>query len=179
MTQKSFRKMAVVMAAGLSFFAVAIGAQTGTATQSTNANQNTTPNANANQPPKTPRANVTVPAAFEPGIAALTAAKSALEGAGDKWGGHRVKAIHLIDQALAACGQKSAAPGEMKSGNTDVASALQTGITQLTNAQNVFSQATDDWAGRRDKAVNFMNQALQELQAAQASQKSKPQKPSN
>jgi hypothetical protein len=177
MTEKRFKKMAVVMAAGLSFFAVAIGAQTGTATQNTNTNQNTTPNANATHPAKTPRANLTVPAEFQPGIAAMTAAKTALEGAGSAWGGHRVKAIHLIDQALTACGQHSATPGEMKSGGADVEAALQTGITQLTSAQNDFSQSTNAWGGRRDKAINFMNQALQELQAAQAAEKTKPQKP--
>jgi len=151
--------------------------QNGAPNSPQNVPQTPVPNMNPNRPPRTPRAqNVPVPLEFQTGIAALNAAKSALEQAGDKWGGHRVRAIHHIDQALTACGQKPVKTGEMKSGSKDVPAALQTGISQLTNATTLFSQSTNAWGGRRDKAVAFMGQAMSELQAAQALESSKPGK---
>jgi hypothetical protein len=50
-------------------------------------------------------------------------AKTNLQKAGNKWGGHRIKAIKLIDQALGACGQtQTPTKGEMQSGSTDITS---------------------------------------------------------
>lgn len=171
-------KLMFVMASGLCVVITTAHAQNGAGTQNTNQTQNTTPNANASNPTKTQRKELTVPAEFQSGVAAMTAAKTALEGAGTEWGGHRIKAIRLINQALNACGQRDAATGQAQAKSPDQPAALQTGITQLTNAQNVFSQSTNAWGGRRDKAVNFINQALTELQAAQASEKT-PKKPAN
>ena len=140
--------------------------------------QSTTPNANL--PPK-PNRHVAAPAgavppAIQAGITAMLSAKTSLQQAGDKWGGHRIKAIALIDKALAACGQtQTPGKGEMKSGATDNAAAMQTATTQLTTAQNDFKKAKNAWGGRRDQALPFITQALQELQLA-ASLKTGPKK---
>jgi hypothetical protein len=174
----------LVLVSALAIFGALSHAKTPNAEQNTSPNQppssvpNQPPNTVPNQPPNMPNANanqptrvaraLTVPFEFQPGIAALNLAKNALEQAGDKWGGHRVKAIHLIDLAFLACGQRAQKPGEMKSGATDNPQALQTGITELTNAKALFSKSQNAWGGRRDKAIGFMTQALQELQAASA-----------
>lgn len=113
------------------------------------------------------------PPQIQAGIAALVSAKASLEKAGDKWGGHRVKAIALIDKALKACGQSQVhAKGEMNSGPTDDMASLQAGNSQLVNAQNDFTNSTDTWGGRKDKALPLISQALQELQAAISTEKS-------
>jgi hypothetical protein len=156
--------------------------QTNTTPNSTpNTTQNGTPNSNPSstatpnprqqqQPkPKRPAAapTGTIPPAIKAGIAAMVNAKANLEKAGDKWGGHRVKAIKLIDQALNACGQtQTPGNGEMKSGPTDETSLMTTATTQLTAAQNDFKNAKNPWGGRRDKALPLITQALQELQLA-------------
>lgn len=46
------------------------------------------------------QANRDVPAEMQRAREGLETAKSELERAGDEWGGHRVAAIHHIDQAL-------------------------------------------------------------------------------
>lgn len=198
MIQKSLSGGVLVIALGLGISGLS---QAQNAAPNTSQNQPSTaaPNQSAGVTPNTgntnnmpnamrvPRPNqraqgpaIKIPAEFQPGVAAMVNAKSSLEKAGDKWGGHRVKAIHLIDQALLACGQRHpAAPGEMKSGPTDLTQPLEAGMTQLTNAKNLFSQATDPWGGRRDKAISFMNQALQELQTAIAFEKNRARKPAN
>lgn len=159
MIQKNFRAVIAVMAASLCASGVLSGAQTTSTTP--NANQNTKPNQRARAPVGQ------IPQEFNPGITALVNAKASLEKAGSKWGGHRVKAIALIDKALKACGQtQTHVTGEMKSGPTDDAAALQTGTTELTNAQNVFKNSTNAWGGRRDQVVSLTGQALQELQLA-------------
>jgi hypothetical protein len=90
-----------------------------------------------------------------------------LEKAGDKWGGHRVKAIALIDKALKACGQTGThTAGEMKSGATDDAAAMQEGTTELTSAQTVFKNSKNKWGGRTAQVATLIDQSLQELQAA-------------
>ncbi len=106
-----------------------------------------------------------VPAEFRSGIAALASAKSSLEKAGDRWGGHRVKAIHLIDEALNAVGQPQAHnPNEMKSGPQDEPAALESGISSLNTAKSDFERSGNQWGGRREKALAHINQALSELQ---------------
>ena len=104
---------------------------------------------------------------IQAGITALVSAKASLVKAGDKWGGHRVKAIGLIDKALKACGQpQTHVKGEMTSGSTDDAASLQAGTTELTTAQKDFTNSKNTWGGRRDQALALINQALQELQLA-------------
>jgi tryptophanyl-tRNA synthetase len=87
--------------------------------------------------------------------------------AGDKWGGHRVKAIKLIDQALDACGQtQTPGNGEMKSGATDETSIMTTATTELTTAQKDFTNAKNPYGECKGKALPLITQALQELQLA-------------
>ncbi len=106
-----------------------------------------------------------VPAEFKTGIADLFSAKSSLEKAGDRWGGHRVKAIHMIDEALRATGQPvTSNRNEMKSGPQDEPAALESGVSSLNSAKSAFEQSGNQWGGRREKAVSFINGALQELQ---------------
>jgi hypothetical protein len=131
--------------------------------------QNTTPSANQQPNPKHPAQAPAgpVPPELAPGVASLVSAKASLEKAGDKWGGHRVKAIALIDKALKACGKTGThTAGEMKSSTTDDAAALQTGTTELTNAQTVFKNAKNKWGGRTAQVATLIDQALTELQAA-------------
>ena len=134
----------------------------------------TTPNANQQPTPKRPAAAPAgaVPPALQAGITAMLSAKTTLETAGDKWGGHRIKAIALIDKALDACGQtQTPSKGETKSGAKDDPAAMQTATAELTKAQKDFQIAKNTWGGRRDQALPFITQALQELQQATASDK--------
>jgi len=182
MIQKNFRTVVVIITSGLCAFGAASRANTAIdampnqpAAPNTisiaahSGTQNTTPTANQQPNPKHPAAAPagTVPPELTPGIASLVSAKASLEKAGDKWGGHRVKAIALIDKALKTCGQTGThTAGEMKSGSTDDAAALQTGTTELTNAQTVFKNAKNKWGGRTAQVATLIGQALTELQAA-------------
>lgn len=138
-------------------------------TPNSNTPSNTTPNAHQQPKPKQPAAAPTgpIPPAINAGIKAMVSAKANLVKAGDKWGGHRVKAIKLIDQALDACGQtQTPGNGEMKSGATDETSLMTTATTQLTNAQKDFTNAKNPYGGCKGKALPLITQALQELQLA-------------
>jgi hypothetical protein len=154
MKQGSVRRMVAVLAAGLGVFGAVSQAQTGAIPRQT----------------VTPRQAQTgtvqnVPAEYQSGIAALQGAKSALERAGDKWGGHRVKAIHQIDEALRALGQNPAVSStEMKSGNTDEPAQMQSGISQLNTAKSDLERAGNQWGGRKAKAISYVDEALKELQ---------------
>lgn len=156
MMHKGFRTAVLVLAlaSGLSVFGALSQAQM----------------ANPRQvvPPKQAQTNTVqkdVPAEFKDGIAQLRSAKGALEKAGDKWGGHRVKAIHLIDEALQACGQpQTASRTEMRSGPKDEPAEMQSGISQLTGAKSDFERAGNQWGGRKAKAVSLIDEALKELQ---------------
>jgi hypothetical protein len=64
----------------------------------------------------------------------------------------------------------------MKSGSTDDTTAMQTATTELTTAQKDFTNAKNTWGGRRDQALPFITQALQELQLATTAGKG-PKKP--
>jgi hypothetical protein len=111
----------------------------------------------------TPIANAqaNVPGPYRAGIAALLNAKSNLEKAGDKWGGHRIKAIHLIDTAMQATGHPQAeSRAEMNSGSVDEPTAMQNGIASLQQARGSFAQA----GGRAGNIIGLINQALSELQ---------------
>jgi len=112
-------------------------------------------------------ANPPGPPAIANGIAMLQDAKANLQNAGDKWGPHRENAIEYIDQALDVCGvTQTPGNGELKSGSWANLTLLQTAITQVTTAQKNFKNAKSTWGGRRDKALPFITQALQELQLA-------------
>jgi hypothetical protein len=106
-----------------------------------------------------------VPAELNSGISQLLSAKSSLEKAGDKWGGHRVQAIAFIDQALKELGHTQPSNRhEMDSGPKDEPAALQAGINALQAAKADFSKAGDQWGGKKAKAVSLVDQALKELQ---------------
>jgi hypothetical protein len=106
-----------------------------------------------------------VPGEFKAAISQMLGAKSSLEKAGDRWGGHRVKAIHSIDEALREIGQpQSGGRTEMKSGSTDEPAALESGITQLNAAKSDFERSGNQWGGRRAKAITLIDQALRDLQ---------------
>src|ERR1035438_6247666 len=112
-------------------------------------------------------ANPPGPPLIANGIAMLQDAKSNLQSAGDKWGPHRVNAIKYIDQALDACGvTQTPGSGELKTGSGANLTLMQSAITQVTTAQKNFKNAESPWGGRRDKALPFITQALQELQLA-------------
>ena len=106
-----------------------------------------------------------VPAEFQAAILQIHSAKSSLEKAGDKWCGHRVKAISLIDQTFRAVGQPSApSQTEMDSGPKDEPRELESGVTALENAKGDFEKYDNEWGGRREKAMSLISQALGELQ---------------
>jgi hypothetical protein len=120
----------------------------------------------AKQPAKAKAAAVAnVPAEFQAAISQMRTAQGSLQKAGDKWCGHRIKAISLIDQTLRARGQPSA-PGqrEMDSGPKDEPTELQDGITALESAKSDFEKSDNEWNGRRDKATSLISEALNELQ---------------
>lgn len=178
MTQRISRILILLAASGLAVSGARLRAQAN-ATPSTPPNStppasNTKPNAKLQPRPKQPAAAPAgaVPPMLQAGITAMLSAKTTLEAAGDKWGGHRIKAIKLIDQALNACGQtQTPGKGEMKSGPTDDTAAMQTATADLTKAQKDFQNAKNTWGGRRDQALPFITQALQELQLAATAQK--------
>jgi hypothetical protein len=107
-----------------------------------------------------------VPADYKAGINDLRVAKYYLEKAGDKWGGYRVKGIAQIDNALRALlGTPLASqPGEMASGNTDEPTLMNQGIQFTQSARASLAQAGDNWGGRRERALAFIDQAITDLQ---------------
>jgi hypothetical protein len=125
---------------------------------------------NTNQPAPAPAPAGTtppVPPAIQAGIANLRNAKANLQNAGDKWGDHRANAIKDIDQALNVCGlPQTPGSGEMKSGYTDITSLMTAATEQLTQAQTEFKNAKNAWGGRRDSALTFIAEAVQELKLA-------------
>jgi hypothetical protein len=155
MVQGRVRRMVVVLAAGLGVFGVVSQAQTAAIPRQAAAPRQTQPTT----------VQKDVPAEYKSGISSLLGAKSALEKAGDKWGGHRVKAIHEIDEALRALGQTPVVSStEMKSGNTDEPAELQSGISQLNTAKSDFERAGNQWGGRKAKAISYVDEALKQLQ---------------
>jgi hypothetical protein len=155
MRQGSVRRMVVVLAASLSVCGVVSRAQTAGMPRPTATPRQTQPTT----------VQKDVPAEYKSGISALQGAKSALEKAGDKWGGHRVKAIHEIDEALRALGQTPVVGStEMKSGNTDEPAQMQSGISQLNTAKSDLERAGNQWGGRKAKAISYIDGALKELQ---------------
>jgi len=134
----------------------------------TNSPPNTTPNANRAPNPKPPVAAPTgpIPRAINAGIEAMVSSKASLENAGNKWGGHKDKAIKLIDQALGACGQTPTPDNAgTKPSPANETAAMQAALTQLAAAQKHFMSAKNAWGGRRDQALALINQALTEVQA--------------
>jgi hypothetical protein len=107
-----------------------------------------------------------VPAEYQAGITQLRISKYYLEKAGDKWGGYRVKGIAQIDNALRALlGTPLASqPDEMASGNTDEPTLMNQGIQHVEAARGSLAKAGDNWGGRREKAIAFLDQAITELQ---------------
>ncbi|HEX8814140.1 MAG TPA: hypothetical protein VF753_01445 [Terriglobales bacterium] len=107
-----------------------------------------------------------VPAEYKGGINELRVAKYYLEKAGDKWGGYRVKGIAQIDNALRALLGTALAsqPDEMASGNTDEPTMMNQGIQHVESARGDLAKAGDNWGGRREKALAFIDQAITDLQ---------------
>jgi hypothetical protein len=129
-----------------------------------------TPNANQ-QPNSSPPAATptgTTPAMIATGIFNLQTAISNLQTAGSAWGPHLTNALNYINQALNACGVTPPPPpsGGSNTGSTANTTLMTLGIQRVTKAQTEFKNAKDPWGGRRDKALPFITQALQELQAA-------------
>jgi hypothetical protein len=125
--------------------------------------QTSNPKQPSTKAPTTAQQNV--PAEYQDGIAQLRVAKGYLEKAGDKWGGYRVKGIASIDQAFKALGvSPESTPQEMQSGNVDEPGMMNSGISSLRAARADFAKATNDWGGRKEKAVGLIDQALKDLQ---------------
>ena len=107
----------------------------------------------------------TVPAEYQEGIAQLRVAKGYLEKAGDKWGGYRVKGIASIDATFRTFGvNPQSTRDEMESGNVDEPGMMDSGISNLETARADISNVSDNWGGRKDKALALLDQALKDLQ---------------
>lgn len=153
-----FMTTILALATGLSFLTVLSLAQT--------TNPKAAPATAASSTKSASLVQKDVPAEFKAAISQLAVAKSSLEKAGDKWGGHRIQAIHFVDAALEATGQSHVvAPGEMNSGPKDEPAAMQSGISSLQSAQSDFEKSGNQWGGKRAKALADISQALKELQA--------------
>ena len=129
-----------------------------------------TPNPRANVPPNAqPAQGSTSPAAqSSPGVAAMQSAKSALQQAGNAWGGHKVAALRLINSALGACGlNQTNNPAALNSPApaNDVRAAMQSAITQLNAARSEFKNAGNSTGGCGPDAPSLIGQALNELEA--------------
>jgi len=73
-------------------------------------------------------------------------------------GGHRVKAIALIDQVLRVVRQPPAASKtEMNSGSKDEPAEMQSGMRALQNAESDFERSGNAWGGRRAKAMSLIS----------------------
>src|SRR5579863_2143305 len=109
-----------------------------------------------------------IPPMIQKGITALVNSKASLANVASK-DAHLEKAIGLIDQALAVCGQNTT-PGNGGTGSSPTAekAPMQAAIRQLTAAKNHFTNAKNPWGGRRDQALALINQALQEVQSGNA-----------
>jgi hypothetical protein len=125
--------------------------------------QTSNPKQPSTKAPTTAQQNV--PAEYQHGIIQLRIAKGYLEKAGDKWGGYRVKGIASIDQAFKALGvSPESTPQEMQSGKVDEPGMMNSGISSLQAARADFAKAANDWGGRKQKAVDLIDQALKDLQ---------------
>jgi hypothetical protein len=125
-----------------------------------------TPKAKQPATKATTSAQQNVPTEYQAGVAQLRIAKGYLEKAGDKWGGYRVKGIAAIDQAFKAFGvSPESTPDEMQSGNVDEPAMMNSGMSRLQDARADFANAGDDWGGRKEKGLAFIDQALKDLQA--------------
>lgn len=112
------------------------------------------------------QAQPNVPAEYQAGIAKLRVAKANLEKAGELWGGNRIRAIQSIDQAFTALGvSPESTPDEMQSQYNDAPGMMNSGISNLKAAKADFAKAGNNWGGRKEKAVGFIDQALNYCQA--------------
>lgn len=110
-------------------------------------------------------ASQNVPAEYQAGISQLRIAKGYLEKGGDKWGGYRIKGIASIDQTFKTLGvSPESTPQEMQSGNVDEPGMMNEGISSLQTARADIGEASNDWGGRKEKALALVDRALQDLQ---------------
>lgn len=106
-----------------------------------------------------------VPSEYQAGIAQMRIAKAYLEKAGNKWGGYRVRGIASIDRAFKQFGvSPESTPNEMQSGDVDEPGMMNSGISSLQTARADFAEAGNDWGGRKEKGLAFIDQALNQLQ---------------
>lgn len=71
----------------------------------------------------------------------------------------------MIDQACKAFGvSQESTVDELQSGNVDKPGAMNSGISSLQAVRADFANARDDWGGRREKGVAFIDEALKDLQ---------------
>jgi hypothetical protein len=111
------------------------------------------------------KAETSVPAEYQGGIAELRVAKGYLEKAGDKWCGHRANGISFIDQTFKALGVSTeSTPHEMQTGNIDEPGMMNGGMSSLRTAKADIEKVGNDWGGRKERAVKLIDQALKELQ---------------
>lgn len=96
---------------------------------------------------------------MERALAALKIAQQSLNNAVDDKGGHRTKAVTLVQQAI----QETQAGIEYAQNSTYQLS-LQQALASLKVAQNSLNAANDENGGHRYKAAQFVQQALQETQ---------------
>ena len=125
--------------------------------------QTSNPKQPATKAPNTTQQDV--PAEYQAGIAKLRIAKGYLEKAGEGWGGYRIRAIQSIDQAFTALGvSPESTPTEMQSQYNDEPAMMNNGISNLQAAKADFAKAGNNWGGRKEKGVAFIDQALKYCQ---------------
>jgi hypothetical protein len=137
-----------------------------TAGGASNANQQS----NSSPPAAAPAATTPpVPPAIKAAIPNLENAKSNFEMAGSNWGPHLQNAINDIGEALTLCGQpQPPGNGEVVSGVANSPAKMAFATEQLTQAQTEFKNAKNPWGGRRDSALAFIAEALEEIKLATA-----------
>lgn len=99
----------------------------------------------------------------------LNKAKASLRKATADKGGHRVKAISLVDEAISevnagiAYDRRNSHAFVLRYGAADQPN-MQAALDHLRNARENLNKATADKGGHRAKAISLVNQAIDEVQ---------------
>jgi predicted metal-dependent hydrolase len=98
----------------------------------------------------------------------LQTAKSQLQQATPDKGGHRVKAIALVNQAIAQCNAGIAWDRRHNHAEVLLAGApdqphMQAALTALESAKNNLERATSDKGGHRVRALDLVKNAISEV----------------
>jgi len=99
----------------------------------------------------------------------LNKAKSSLRKATPDKAGHRVKAMNLVDQAIAQVNagikyDRKTSRAEFSRVESSDQPNMQAALTHLRNARSNLEKATADKGGHRVKALELVNQAIDEVQ---------------